>query len=172
VCLWCDQRVAMPRDGEEDPSVASVRDENRAIAGEKTGVKDQVNALARNDHWLGGGFRFLTQCIGEGTSGINDHSCRRAKFLARFNIACCNSVHEPLVVFEQRRDFRVVEKRGALLVGGDGHMDQKAGIVKLTVEVNRTPTQASVFRVGRYSSVSSLDNMRDVPKPYFPARSW
>jgi len=55
-----------------------------------------MNALARNDHWLDGGLRFLTQCIGEGASGINDHSCRCTKFLARFNIARFDSIHVTL----------------------------------------------------------------------------
>ncbi len=151
-----DQRVTVPWDREEHAAVARVRHQDGAPAGQEAGGKHEMNALARCDHWFGSGFGlgrglglyFLPQGVAERTGGVDHHLTGGAEFFSRLYIPRRDALDMTLGIFGQSRDFHVVQQCRPLLESGRHHVDEQAGVVKLTVVVHRAAAQAFRFKGG------------------------
>src|SRR5271170_5997832 len=141
--------MSMPGNGEHHAAIAGMRHHDGRVAFEERLLENKMNALARFNHVCSLRIGHMTDAVSKHAGSI-DHDTRLDTVLvAAFIIASDYAVDIALFVFEETGHRHAVRNRRAMIDSSRCEMDEQAGIVKLTVEVNDAAAQAFSLQCGQ-----------------------
>ena len=141
--------MSVPGNDEEYAAIAGFGNHEGGVAFEEAAVKDEMDALAGDHHWLDGGIGHLADGISQDARRVDDDSGLDAEFMACFGVAGGNTVDVSFIIAQESGDGAVVEERSAVVGGGHGEVDEKAGVIELAIVIDDTAAQLVGLKSGQ-----------------------